>query len=158
MFRLFRVTLLGFWFILGGLSIFVFLVSKGLNLALFDTGPRYVEPQPAEKIASKLRTGIRRAVRWMRRGEIVDHDVYYRNHVINVYLKVRTEEPLIPDDLPSELVVEVRQEVHDYMARKLCTYLVAAQGARSLDISIVKADMTDSFSIKLYKGECASGA
>ena len=86
----------------------------------------------------------------------MDHDVYYRNHAIVAYFKVKTKKPLMPSN--TELHEYIQDELHSLAAGTFCSYLRAAEGARRMEISIVKEDMTESVSIRLYKNECLSRA
>jgi len=119
--------------------------------------PDKVETASAEEVAGKLRSRLASRLYVLGRGKVVDFEVYHNKRTINVYLKVRTSR-LLMGDLPEELESGERVRMRTRLARALCPYLQAAKGVRNLDISVVKEDMTDSVSFKIYRGECTGGA
>ena len=144
-------------FVMAAVPVYLYLKLGG-GLSLLSGGIEQVEQQPAQQIASRMRAKFRMGSYLFRYSgiRIVDQDVYYHNHAIVAYFKVKTKKPLMPSN--AELYEYMQDKLHSMAAGTFCSYLRAAEGARRMEISIVKEDMTESVSVRLYKNECLSRA
>ncbi len=152
-----RKLLVGSWLAIGAVP-FLFLGGiEGLK-SLGSSGVSELERQPAQRIAETLNRRMLFRISIGEKLKIIEQDAYFSKDTIYLSFKVDHRGALIPDDAPYEFVQRVQSRLHDSAAKLLCPYLVAAQGARRIRVSVVTKDLEDSVTVPLYRGECPDGS
>ena len=152
-----RKLLAGIWLSIGAVPFLLLGGIEGLK-SLGSSSIAKVERQSAAQVAEVLNRRMLFKISIGEKLKIIEQDAYFGKDTIYLHFKVDHRGALVPDEAPYEVVRRVQSKLHASAAKLLCPYLVAAQGARRIQVSVVTKDLEDSVTVQLYRGECPDGS